>query len=52
LLALLLWVLLLGRAYKAAPWFFAYVAFGVAASGARFVTHNHPRPYFATLLEY
>lgn len=48
LLALLLWVLLRRRAYRVFPWFFAYVAFGVAASVARFVTHNQPRPYFAT----
>jgi hypothetical protein len=48
LLALLLWVLLRRRAYKASPWFFAYVAFGVAADVSRFVAHNHIRPYFAT----
>jgi len=48
LLALLLWVLLRRRAYRVSPWFFAYVAFGVVADVARFVTHNRPRPYFAT----
>jgi hypothetical protein len=48
LLALLLWVMVRRQAYKVSPCFFAYVAFGVAACVARFVTHNHPRPYFAT----
>src|SRR5229473_1386519 len=48
LLTLLLWVLLRRRAYKVSPWFFAYAAFGVAASVARFVTHSYPRPYYAT----
>ena len=48
LLALLLWVLLRRRAYLVSPCFFAYAAFGVAASVARFVTHSYPRPYYAT----
>src|ERR1700692_2916379 len=48
LLALLLWVLLRRHAYQVSPFFFAYAAFGVAASVARFVAHNHPHPYFAT----
>jgi hypothetical protein len=48
LLALLLWVLLRRRAYRVSPCFFVYVAFGVAASVARFAAHNHPHPYFAT----
>lgn len=48
LLALLLWVLLRRRAYRVSPCFFAYAAFGVAASVARFLVHNHPHPYFAT----
>ena len=41
-------LMLRNRAYKVCPWFFAYVTFGVAAGLARFVAHNHPRPYFAT----
>jgi hypothetical protein len=48
LLAVLLCLMLRNRAYKACPWFFAYVGFGVAADVARLVTHNHPHPYFAT----
>jgi hypothetical protein len=48
LLAVLLFLMLRNRAYKVCPWFFAYVAFGVAADLARFVAHDHPRPYFAT----
>jgi len=35
LLALLLWALVRRRAYKVYPWFFTYVAFGVAADVAR-----------------
>lgn len=46
--ALLLWVLLRRRAYQVSPCFFAYAAFGVVASAARFVAHNHSHPYFAT----
>jgi len=48
LLALLLWVLIRRRAYRAYPYFFLYASFGVAAGIARFVVHNHPRPYYAT----
>src|SRR5216684_1859374 len=48
LLALLLWILLRKRAYTACPYFFVYVAFGVAASVARFVARNHAAPYYAT----
>jgi len=48
LLAVLLFLMLRNRAYKVCPWFFAYVAFGVCADVARFVAHDHPRPYFAT----
>jgi hypothetical protein len=48
LLALLVWVMLRRGAYKVSPYFFAYVAFGVAADVGRFLTLNHPHPYFAT----
>ncbi len=48
LLAVLLFLMLRNRAYKVCPWFFSYVAFGVAADLARFVVRDHPRPYFAT----
>jgi hypothetical protein len=48
LLAVLLWLLLRNRAYKAFPCFFAYIAFAVAAGVARFAVHNHRDPYFAT----
>lgn len=48
LLAVLLCLMLRNRAYKVCPWFFTYVFFGVAADAARFVTHSHPRPYYAT----
>jgi hypothetical protein len=48
LLALLLLLMLRNRAYKVCSWFFAYVAFGVAAGVARYFALNHPRPYFAT----
>ncbi|HXC43562.1 MAG TPA: hypothetical protein VNY51_08580 [Candidatus Dormibacteraeota bacterium] len=37
-----------GRAFRAWPWFFAYVTFAVDAGVARLVTHSHPRPYFVT----
>jgi len=47
LLALLLFLMLRNRAYKVCPCFFAYVAFGVGADVARFVTEGHPRAYFA-----
>jgi hypothetical protein len=46
LLALLLWVLLRRRAYKACPWFFAYVAFAVAAGTVRFAVRSHQHPYY------
>jgi hypothetical protein len=48
LLALLLFLMLRNRAYEVCPWFFAYVAFAVAADLGRFIALNHPRPYFAT----
>lgn len=48
LLAVLLFLMLRNRAYTVCPWFFAYVAFGVAADLARFAARDHPRPYFAT----
>jgi len=48
LLALLFFLMLRNRSYKVCPWFFAYVAFGVGADLARFATHNHPHPYYAT----
>ncbi len=48
LLGLLLFLLLRNRAYKVCPWFFAYVAFAVAAGVVRFVVHNHAYPYYAT----
>ena len=48
LLVLLLWLLLRRHAYNVCPWFFAYVAFAVAAGVARFAVHNHPHPYYAT----
>jgi hypothetical protein len=48
LLVLLLWILLRRRAYKVSPWFFAYVAFAVAAGAVRFAVHTHQHPYYAT----
>jgi hypothetical protein len=48
LLAILLWVLMRRRAYRACPGFFAYVAFGVTADVARFVALKHSSFYFAT----
>lgn len=48
LLVALLYLMLRNDAYKAWPWFFGYVVFGVAAELARFVAHNHLRPYFVT----
>jgi hypothetical protein len=48
LLAGLLCTLIWRHAYRISPYFFAYVVFGVTADVARFVTHNHPRPYYAT----
>jgi hypothetical protein len=48
LLVLLLFLMLRNRAYKVCPWFFAYVAFGVAADVARFVARNQPQAYKAT----
>jgi hypothetical protein len=47
LLVLLLFLMLRNRAYKVCPWFFVYVAFGVSADIARFVTHGY-EPYYAT----
>jgi len=48
LLVLLLFLLLRNRAYRVCPWFFAYVAFGVAADLARFIVHNNPPAYRTT----
>jgi hypothetical protein len=48
LLAILLWVLVRRRAYRACPGFFTYVAFGVVADVARFVALKHSYVYFAT----
>ncbi len=48
LLALLLFFMLRNRAYKVCPWFFAYVAFGVCADGARFAAHTRPDAYYVT----
>jgi len=48
LLALLLFFMLRNRASRVCPWFFCYVAFGVAAGAARFAVHNQPRAYYAT----
>jgi hypothetical protein len=46
--AFLLWVLIRRDAQRAFPFFFAYTAFGVGASMARFVTRNHLHAYFWT----
>ena len=48
LLAALLLLMLRNRAYKECPWFFAYVAFAVAAGLARFAVHSHAQVYKAT----
>jgi len=48
LLAVLLFLMLRNRAYKVCPCFFAYVAFGVGADVARFLTDGHSSAYFAT----
>jgi hypothetical protein len=48
LLVILLWVLIQRRAFKVCPWFFAYVAFGVAADVARFVVRDYRHPYYET----
>jgi hypothetical protein len=48
LLAILLFLMIRNRAYKVCPCFFAYVAFGVGADMARFVTDSHASAYFAT----
>jgi hypothetical protein len=48
LLAALLLLMLRKRAYKECPWFFAYVAFAVAAGLARFLVRNHPHVYRST----
>jgi hypothetical protein len=45
LLAILLAVLIRRRAYRVHPWFFAYVAFGVAADAARFVAYSNAGVY-------
>ncbi|MGA2413218.1 MAG: hypothetical protein ABSF59_02155 [Candidatus Sulfotelmatobacter sp.] len=48
LLVVLLAVLARRRAYKSTPGFFLYAAFAVVAGLARFIVHEHPRPYYAT----
>jgi hypothetical protein len=48
LLALLLFFMFRNRASRVCPWFFSYVAFGVAAGVARFVVHSRPGAYYAT----
>ena len=48
LLAVLLGLMLRGRTYRAWPWFFAYVVFGLAADATRFTVYSHPRPYYFT----
>jgi hypothetical protein len=48
LLAILLWVLLQRRAYRIAPCFFSYAAFGLAAGVARFAIRHHPHAYYST----
>jgi hypothetical protein len=47
LLTLLIWVLVRRRAHRICPWFFIYVAYGVAADLSRFLAINH-HPYRAT----
>jgi hypothetical protein len=46
LMLLLLYLLVKQRAYRTFPWFFAYVVFGVATSGARLVLHKWPHLYY------
>src|ERR1700683_1620078 len=46
LMMLLLYLLVRRGAYRPFPWFFAYVVFGVATSGVRFVLHGWPRLYY------
>ena len=46
LLVILFGVLIRRHAYKLSPWFFTYVAFGVAADVARFVVRDYPHPYY------
>jgi hypothetical protein len=48
LLAILLAVLVRGRAYKTHPWFFAYAAFGVVADVLRLLTKNNASMYRVT----
>jgi hypothetical protein len=38
--------MLRGRAYRAWPWFFSYVAFGISADVARFASRNYHRPHY------
>ncbi len=46
--ALLLYLLIRGRAYKVCPFFFSYSAFSVLAGVARFLTRNHAQTYKVT----
>ena len=48
LLVVLLGLMLRSRMYRAWPWFFAYVAFAVAADAARFAVHSRPRLFYFT----
>lgn len=48
LLIVLLGVLIRRRTYHALPYFFAYVAFAVAADVARFFTQTRPHVYYTT----
>ena len=48
LMAALLYLLFRRRAYRVCPCFFAYTTFGVIADMARFITRNHPHPFYAT----
>jgi Na+-transporting methylmalonyl-CoA/oxaloacetate decarboxylase beta subunit len=47
LLVLLLWLLIRRHAYRVCPYFFSYVAFGVAATAARFLVRNQALAYKA-----
>jgi hypothetical protein len=46
LLAVLLLLMLRNRAYRAWPWFFGYVTFGVSVDVARFAIQSHPRLFY------
>jgi hypothetical protein len=44
----LLFLMVRNRAYRACPWFFAYVVFGMGADVARFVADGHRHAYYVT----